>query len=515
MFPTKGQPGQREGKDENLSIKMLGNRIHSDQTMPEYLIEFLLVFASAKQSDGSGVMRFHNAQEIAEGTLPFHVNPRVGLRRFIFYEHSKQDSRSLMDTLADLRMRSVLNSTAQNGTDDVLLIHDLLQSYSIITRNRGWYAQALLPVAPELLLPDLQGIKKRQAMDGDYKDSYNHRQFDAIDDNPKIDAEFAFDKHNFLARGGQVLYLHLLQPMALDNNLDIQYRHRLESYLCNMLKCSGEGLGLLANFVQTEWESSRPLISYDLKKFNMGMIRDEYMIRGPRFLDEITRFLSNNIHPITRIELISQGMVLSLLRIMQIVAHQQVHPNTPEPLWILDMSHMGGTSNIGRLASSSYNAAYETFQSALNIICDKTDREERFKMIQTAKANSADVFKRLAKEIKLVIPVRGAYERFSLSESLMRYLVLSLVDPHTKITLDTFLDRLYDHFRMVIAPAQYRRAIADGSWTGDTNMADYFEVNAREFQNFLKQCGFLRDLSDATAIVENPYEEVVIDEAAD
>ena len=120
--------------------------------------------------------------------------------------------------------------------------------------------------------------------------------------------------------------------------------------------------------------------------------------------------------------------------------------------------------------------------------------------------------------MKLVIPVRGAYERFSLSEPLMRYLVLALVEPQSKITLDTFLERLYDHFRMVIAPAQYRQAIMDGAWMDDgkqADYADYFEINAREFQGFLKQCGFLRELSDATAIVENPYAEVTCSETAD
>ncbi len=471
MFPINGQTGSREGKDENLGIKMLGNRIYQDQTLIEYLIEFLLVFSSAKNSDGEGTLRFHNEYEIKAGKLPFYVNPRVALRRFIFYAHSKQDSRSNIDTAADLRMRDILNKTTQNGTDDVLLIHDLLQSYSIITRNRGWYAQALLPVAPELLLTDLQGIKKRQE-----HSKFEHYDDETIDSTDYVDSGFDLSKHNFLARGGQVLYLHLLQPMAQNKELDQKYRKRLEYYLNNMLNSSGKGLGLLANFVQHEWEYNRKGDKYKLEMFNMGHIRDDYMIRGERFLDEITRFLSNDIHPITRIELLSHGMVMSLLRIMQLVAHQIAYPNTPEPLWVMDMSHMGGTSNIGRIASESYSAAYETFQAALNNICDSDNIEQdiRFDRIQKAKKNSSDVFKRLAKEMKLVIPVRGAYERFSLSEPLMRYLVLALVKPHTKMTLDSFFEKLYEHFRMVIAPKQYRQAIQDNAWTGTDNMADEF-----------------------------------------
>lgn len=39
----------------------------------------------------------------------------------------------------------------------------------------------------------------------------------------------------------------------------------------------------------------------------------------------------------------------------------------------------------------------------------------------------------------------------------------------------------------------------------DVNDLSFLEVNEKEFSEMLKKCGFLRDLSDATAIVENPY----------
>ena len=84
----------------------------------------------------------------------------------------------------------------------------------------------------------------------------------------------------------------------------------------------------------------------------------------------------------------------------------------------------------------------------------------------------------------------------------MRYLVLSLIKPQTKVTFDTFLDLLYEHYGMVIGPAQYAKV------TGKTGMSGYFEDNKECFQLFLKNCGLLRDLSDATSIVENQYPEV-------
>ena len=83
------------------------------------------------------------------------------------------------------------------------------------------------------------------------------------------------------------------------------------------------------------------------------------------------------------------------------------------------------------------------------------------------------------------------------------YLVLAMIAPGKKVTLDSFMDRLYEHFGIVVAPAQYRRAIEDGSWKSSKDMADCFEINGRCFQDFLKQCGFLRDLSDATVEEEH------------
>lgn len=495
MFPRNAEVGKKE---DNLSIALLGNRVYSDQTLVEYLIEFLLVFSSAKQADGNGKMRFHTPDELVNDKPTYYVNPYAALRRFIFYDHCKQESRSAIDTEANKVLWSHLRHLTENGEDDVDLIHDLLHSYSIVTRNRGWYAQALLPVAPQLLLTDLQGIKKRQ------KEKWN------IDD-IEVDVGFDFDKHNFLARGGQVLYLHLLQGLMHSDEAGRDDRKQIEQLIENMLVCSSRGVGMLADFVQSEWETTRTY-KIDLKKFNMGYIQDDFDIRSERFVAEIKNFLSCDIHPIARIELLSQGLVLSLLRAMHIVAVKRIDPNGNEPLWVMDMSGLGGNSNIAKLAAASYSSAYDSFLSAMSSIFDEKgfDKNKRFEMLQKGKQNTADILKNLGKEIKLVIPPRGGHERFSLSETLARYLVLAIIAPSQKVTLDTFLSRLYDHYRIVIGPSEYRRSIVDGSWQSSENMSDYFEYNVRSFQNFLKQCGFLRDLSDATAIIENPYKEVAI-----
>ena len=90
-------------------------------------------------------------------------------------------------------------------------------------------------------------------------------------------------------------------------------------------------------------------------------------------------------------------------------------------------------------------------------------------------------------------------------------LVLTLIGPRQKITLDYFLELLYEHFGMIIDRRIYETAIKDGIMSP---LADYsfMDLNRDAFVTLLKDCGYLRDLSDATCIVENPFDEEVIGE---
>ena len=505
MFPRQND----DNKINNLSVALLGNRILGDQTLNEYLIEFLMIFASAKNKDGNGRMRFHNTEEIDATKGEYWIEPRIGLRRFIFYPHSKIDSRSMIDTDSYEELMDILCKESKEGPNDVKIIQDLLHSYAIVTRNRGWYAQALIPVAPEFLLTDAQGIQSRQRKGRTYYD------VSADDDEyekklAEIDTGFDFTKHNFLARGGQLLYLHMLQALETNDEFNNTHREKLEKLLRKMLDDSGKEIGMLSRFVQNEWEGSRKYRT-PLVRMNMGFLTDGYQKRSEMFVSEVVNFLSCNIHPVSRIELLAQGMVLSLLRAINVVASHRINPDAPEPVWIIDMTGEGQNSNIAKLSAKTFTDSYNSFQIAMTKIYDGLENKNKdyLDAIKEGREQSADIFKRLAKEMRLAIPPRGTnVVRFSLTESLVRYLVLSLVKPQEKILFTTFLDKLYEHFKIVISSDHYLRAINDGAFDGDQSMSSYFKKNEIKFQDFMKQCGFLRDLSDATSIVENPYKEV-------
>ena len=84
--------------------------------------------------------------------------------------------------------------------------------------------------------------------------------------------------------------------------------------------------------------------------------------------------------------------------------------------------------------------------------------------------------------------------RFTLSEDIIKFLVMSLIPAGSKVTFDRFLDLLYDHFEMVISPVHYERAVAENKMISQGNAA-FLIANQSAFAMKLKNCGLLRDLS--------------------
>jgi len=133
---------------------------------------------------------------------------------------------------------------------------------------------------------------------------------------------------------------------------------------------------------------------------------------------------------------------------------------------------------------------------------DKSD----IALLKNAYNDSHKLVRKLGKEIGLIIPLKGNNMRFTLSDRVIRFLVLSLVKPNSKITLDTFLNKLYQHYGIVIREKEFSLHMMNIQEKKID--AAYLQYNLHEFQNMLRNNGFLKELSDATAIVHNPYKKV-------
>ena len=489
-----------------IASRIFGNRFKQDQTLYEYLVEFLLVFVSAKNGDlKTGKLKFHESG--LTGRLEYYVEPRMGLRRFIFFDKSKKGGDVPIDEHAYKEIVKALKHNIEVDTDlekqDILDgIQDLLHGYAVVVRNRNWCAQSLLPVCPEMVLCDTMPEEK------------NRRKLNWCfeKDRAKVDNSFSFDKRNFLARGGELYYLHILQ--ALEKKPE--KKEKLEFLLSNLLGNGNNKFSDICNMVEKTWESLMEYEESDVsQKLSLSFIpEDAYIECGKYSVIELENFLSSDLPAITKLEILAKGIMYQIMRMMSWQVDNFL--GTEKKAWIVDMK--GGSSNtVKKIAAESYSEIESDFMTALNksareIGNTKIPEEKYMSLLNQARLSTLDLFRTKGKELQCIIPANGRYERFSLSEDVIRFLVLSLIPPQGKMTLNMFLEKLNRHYNIIIGPEEYRKYI-DSTSKLEASLTNSFVENQDAFQDFLKATGFLRELSDATSVVINPYSNVMEEEA--
>ena len=489
-----------EKGEHNIAAQVFGNRFLSDQTLYEYLIEFLLVFVSAKSDDKkSGKMKFHQS---SSEKLEYWVEPRMGLRRFIFFDKTKKAGVANIDVEAYNQIKRIICKSIEVDSEDekieiVEALQDLIHGYAVVIQKRSWCAQMLLPICPEMIFCDaMPNQKERKKL-----------KWDSDDIELKIDRAFDFDKHSFLARGGEVYYLHILQNLERHP----EKTELLEKLIKNLIAGRNNKLSLICNIIQQNWQEEMNIDEKSLyKKLNMGFIpKSGYLECGEKAVDELINFLSSDFEKISKIDILAKGVMLQVLRMMSWRIDDYLQSEKKK--WIIDMC--GGKSiTVKKIAHKSFRDIEDGFLTALNRAANEFDYQEIefIKNLKKAKNNTLDMFKAKGKELQCIIPSNGKYERFTLSEDVVKFLVLSLIPPRKKMTLKMFLEKLYDNYGFVIGPDEYKKAVCDkGSL--EINLSNSFIENMDSFQAFLKATGFLRELSDATSIVVNPYNNVMED----
>jgi len=495
---------------ENLAIQTFGKRIHVDQTLYEFLLEFLLIVCSDKNWGDKPSFGFPKVVDEKEEVkrLRYNILPRMGLKRFVFFDRSKLENRFEVDKKAyeylikELKKHIQVQNVQDITADDVIeILQDLLYGFKAVIGNRAWFVQSLLPICPELIFCESMGKKQKRA----------NRDFNLDGDIEYIDYDFEFNEHNFMARGGEVYYLHILQGLAQhENKSDLQ--EELKEGLKNLI-CSYPPFSEISNFIQNIWEDSTKMkdIKDPKKEKYCEWIRNGYKRRAKLACVELRNFLLSNMHPLQAMDILAYGIILHILRMMheQAVIHFDKEAN---PAWIMDVFRQGG--NIRKLSIDSYRQCEEDMIKALHIflenkeaIFERLNKEETdLQLLREGYKDGHKLFRRLGKSIRLVIPIKGPNMRFTFSDNLVKFLVLSLIPPGEKLTFHTFTEKLYEHYRIIIGPNEYFLHFRNKS-NEDNRIQDIscFDLNLTAFQELLKKCGFLRDLSDATSIVENPY----------
>lgn len=497
-FPENAKTGDRA----TLATYIYGNRFHADQTLTEYLIEFLLVFCSEKDGANGGKLCFHDPN--SKDVLSYTVEPRIGLKRFIFFDKSKKKDAATVDKMAYQELMKALSAKIEDADEEEKIdflesLQDLFHGYALALRKRTWCAKAMLPICPEVVFCEAMPKKRERALlDWDEIKNDPHKKH-------QIDGEFDFNKRNFLARGGELYYLHLLQ--GLQNNPKKQ--EKLEKLLRELLVVQGKKMSEIALFIQSTWEEVMGYEESPKQKLRLAYIPENaYKNVSIDSVDELINYLSCSMHPIKKIELLSEGVMFQVLRMLSVATTNYL--GEKRECWIIDMKGMT-EEIVKKVAAACFRRVEDSFTTALGrkaIELSETDVEKRLQEVSKARKDSLDIFRSKGKELRCIIPTSGPYERFALSEDSIRFLVLALVKPGEKMTLDMFLSKLYEKYRIVIGPVEYKVMTADE----DNALANSFLENKLAFQEFLRATGFLHELSDATSIVVNPYDRIEEDD---
>lgn len=495
--------------EKNLAIQTYGHRIFESQTLPEYLLEFALVFLAEKPKDKPELGRAGEfpTREVGDKELKYVTNGRVGLKRFIFFERSKQENRLEIDRLAYKTTRSLLEEKIEcrrpdlSSSDVIDIIQELFYGYNAVLLNRSWFVQSLLPVAPELVFPEAMrgGVKAGAA-------STHQDPGIEIQGNDDVDNDFEFNGYYFLARGGEVYFLHILQGLTRRPEL----RKPIEDGF-NKLFNSRTELSGLARWIQETWEEYMQTGNKKIQK-SCRRIPAAYAERAPYTCQELVNFLRAHTDSLRKTQLLSIGVVLQILRMMHDRAGALVGRTATRPAWILNVPGCN-SSDVKGLAARSYQQCEDDLLGALYTQKGNASPDEVREMISKGARNAHLLFRKLAKAAELVVPPKGPNMRFSLSEDLLKFFVMSLIEPGEMVLLSDFLESLYRHFGIIIGPKQLqtyqeKNQVVRGEQGSRHLLIDDMTVlrdNEDAFKDMLKACGFLRDLSDATAIVENPF----------
>ncbi|MDA3902099.1 MAG: hypothetical protein PF441_01475 [Desulfuromusa sp.] len=504
------------GADSNPAISLFGRRYHKDQTPVEYLAEFLLAFSSPKCSDEDSFFSF---QGIADDTADPTYKPedKISLKLFSFFASSKFDTRhpvhvqSYKEGLNSIRNK--ISSTEEKKDFDVHLIQSLLEGFVGVAKNRTWATQAFLPFSSSLLAREV-----------------DWRHSKAIKRTGKEWCEFlnCFDvsAHNFMARGGELLFLQLVNLFgSLDSpavesiraskdylhlKIDLTLRRDIEAGLKKMLTEVDDSFGRLVDFVEHCLEN---FSLADKGPAKLGWIPKQTLPEALLFASEILNICNSSHGALQKAELLQSLCCMHVLRSLCSQARRlgetgetegQVKGFVGNYAWVVCSPDSEIAGEARKLAQESNHCIEQMLYRVLRNPSAYPDGVLPANEDDLSKAddNVFKLFRKLGKEIGLIIPLTGKNQRLVLPPQLIRFLVYSLINPGGRIRLSEFYRRIFAHYGIAIASREQAIAL---KWIRRTRGELAVSRDASWFEDELQRGGVLIELSDAVSMVENPY----------
>lgn len=511
-FPSNAEPSEDneiKADQKNPAIRLYGRRFIKDQTPIEYLAEFLLVFSSAKSEQGDGTYKF----TINTSSPGYYPENRLALKLFSFFPYSKLETRHPTHRQAYLDCLELVRDAVSGCMDHekkdetVRLIQSLFHGFVGVAKNRTWVTYTFMPASNFLLARELDWLNSEAIRDKSLK---------------KWDSEyFATDRHNFMARGGEVLFLQLANLFLGTNDYNIQYllekreyqhidknlvdlKNNLEEKLRQILEETIKPIGGLAQLIENRLEKYKLDFT---KKASLGWVPAISKSEALLFAYEMNNICSSKLDALDKLELLKILCCLQVLRSLCFQANRidDMQRKTVgfigKYAWVATDPQATTSAPIRQIAQTSF----ERIDRTLFRVLRKKEIQPSSEKSSTSEAekHGYQIFKKISKEIGLVIPIKGQGQRFTLNQNLLRFLVAALIKPGERVRLTVFYQRVFAYYGIALGGQELTTAL---TWIGHASGGTSYAVSSSTawIEEALQQGGFLVELSDAVSMVHNP-----------
>ncbi len=534
------------GEDRNPAVQLLGRRFFADQTVPELLVEFLLVVSSPKQIGETQVVPLDRAlpgpQTLRawpdEKPLEYAPKARLNLKLFAFLGASKLDTRHqthcrhYRELIKDLQSPAKLAVSGTVDAEEVLrTLENLFLGLQGVGGDRTWCAQSFVPVGRNLVAGE-SIWRETRARTADLQ---------SWDDARSI---FAHSQRLFLARGGELLYLQICNALrqAPDDvqgwcawaGLDLspheanpeELHAALEDRIQYVLgaQCP-KTVDRLAAFIDTgvdaETASRTDQEGGPPRYVACGWCPVESWPEGFLFAVELLRLCQAAIDPMERLELMEVACAMQVLRSLcaqsaRYVDWPRARSGSAGPLsFVWAMSDPEGRHTVAKqISRRCVNAVQRMIHQAVRhpgiqaVLAEQEKAEAARGRQWRDPYREADgryghkLFLTVAKRIGLIVPKRGAGARFVLNDRLLRFLVLSVIRPGERVTYEVFKQLLLVHYGIAVDDPKIGDAC---EWSGTQRLTTLGGNSDAWLVEMLDAAGVLRRLSDSCSLVENPF----------
>ena len=516
----------------NPAVQVFGRRFYKDQTPVEYLAEFLLVFASSKDDDHSNAYAFP-LYRTTQSKLSYHPRYRLALKLFSFLGASKLETRhrshitSFKAGIEELEQRITPGSKISRN-DAVRLIQGVFSGFVGVAGDRTWTAHTFLPASEALLAREIL---------------WNHAGTNGAANWPEMTWQYALEKsyfntsaHSFMARGGELLYLQLTSLFNgyADQGFDVLFpseerktythlhsvtdlgalRLSLQAGLQQVLHESNQAIGPLGEFISETFEVAGVKSEGESDSADLGWVPTETAPEASLFAWEIDNICRAQRSGLQKISLLKDLCVLHVMRTLCFQSARVARSSATKQFvgnyaWIVSPSAEQASDNAKKIAVNAYveieNLLYESLRlyDGYDESFKQETPEKREYFLNLGDDNALRLFRKIGKQVGVIVPRNGPGMRMTLPAPIVRLLVAALIPPGTRIQLDKFYERIYAHSGLAINQDMIQLALANSRIQ---HASDAFGIDSSWFEEELRRGGYLIPLSDAVALVLNPYE---------